>query len=213
MACKAIDEQEILERYQQDETLTITQLAKEYEVSRARIRRVLVENNVVTRKTKRLTKKQREEILEKYFGQLATSYGLAKEYELNYTSVRKIIMKDPRYETVKKSKQRLEQEEKEAIIREYLEKDITHMELAKRYGHTRSWITHLIQKTDVEGLKKKKDFKNRKETPKRRLKVSAEVLIEELKKPMVSQRLLAEKYGVSESAIYHAIARYRGKRD
>ena len=39
MACKAIDEQEILERYQQDETLTITQLAKEYEVSRARIRR------------------------------------------------------------------------------------------------------------------------------------------------------------------------------
>ena len=93
---------------------------------------------------------------------------------------------------------------------------MTHTEIAEKYGYTRSWASRIIKNTNIDDAKyskKSKETRERKNTPRRRLRVSAEELIEEIESTHITQRALATKYEVSESCIYHAIARYRGKKE
>lgn len=211
MACQVINEQEILKMYQEGEKNTITKLAKKYGVSRQRIGRLLKRNGLEIRHVRHMTNQEHLDICKKYFEQNIGPYTLSREYQYNYSTIRKILIKDERYAG---HRIKLEQEEKEDIIRKYMTEEITHTELANEFGRSRSWISRIINDTDFNDPKyprKKKTFAERKKTPKRRLRVSAKVLIEELKTPGVTQRSLADKYQVSESCIYHAIARYQGR--
>ena len=209
---KKLDEQAIVKEYLEDKKSTVIQLANANGVSKDRIRRLLIRHGVEIRQQRHLTDIEKSEIREKYFVKRVGSYSLAREYKVNYATIRKILMKDERFGAFRTI---LEQEEKESLIRQYLDEDVTHSELAQKYGRTRTWVTRIIRDTEFNDPRyagKRKAFSERKKTPRKRLRVTADVLIEELKEPDMSQRKLAERYEVSESCIYHAIARYKGKR-
>ena len=96
-----------------------------------------------------------------------------------------------------------------------MDNEVTHTEIAEKHGYTRSWASRIIKNTDIKNskcTKKSKTAKERKATPRRRLRVSAETLIKEIEETKITQRALAKKYNVSESCINHAIARYYGKK-
>ena len=215
MACSVIDEQEIVRRYVEDETISREQLANEYGTSNARIRRILEKHNVEVRTAKKvLSDTIHKEILKLYFEEKISVAKIASLFDINETTVRKQLIKDSRYS--KRTNNNLSQSERESIIKEYLENEVTHTEIAERYGYTRSWASRLIKNTSIDDSrysKKSKKVRERKNTPRRRLSVSAEELIEEIERTHITQRALADKYKVSESCIYHAIARYRGKKE
>lgn len=204
-----LSEPEIVSRYVDDESVTVIQLATEYGVSKNRIRAILTRNGIDIRHVRHLTSEERELICKKYFEEHAKSYHLAKEFNVNYSTIRETLMRDERFY---KTRVRLNQEEREAIITEYMDNDITHTELAERYGRTRSWISRIILNTEIDNPKyekKIKEFSERKKTPKKKLRVPATDLIAEIEETGVTQSFLAKKYGVSESCINHAIARFK----
>lgn len=215
MLGKPIDEQEVLKMYQEDKTLTITSIAYKLKVDRRRISKIFIDNGVEIRYArKKISDEEKRIIIKKYFEDGMKAAQIAREHQLPEYTIRNYLRKDSRY--VIREELFLEQEEKEKIIKEYLENDISHQDLAEKYGKDRSWATRLINQTVVEDAKfasKRKDFSERKKTPKRWLNVSAEQLIYENEVLKISQRKLAEKYGVSTSCIYHAIARYKGRKE
>ena len=90
MACSVIDEQEIVRRYVEDETISREQLANEYGTSNARIRRILEKHNVEVRTAKKvLSDTIHKEILKLYFEEKISVAKIASLFDINDTTVRK----------------------------------------------------------------------------------------------------------------------------
>ena len=201
------EEAYIVRCYLEDETLTLTELAKEMERCRVTIARVLKRNGVKIREPKYLEVKEREEILRKFYEEKISMSELARCYAVNVSTIHKIVRKNKAYE---KSWNVLSQDFREKIVREYMENDVTHADLARRYNYSRSNITHIIADTDISASvcsRKHKTMQERKISPRRRLPITAKELVDEVERTGMPQSELAKKYGLTESCIYHAISR------
>lgn len=215
MAWSVIDEQEVIKWYTTDTSVSASQIAKHLGVGKGRILRILNNAGVEIRQVRHLTQKERTEILTKYYEKGYHFYDLVQEYDVCNSTIFKLIKKDPRYEEYKRKYTSLEQQEKEAIIKEYFDNHVTHSEIAKKYGKTRTWLTRLIKVTemsDPEYAGKRKSVKEQARATRRFLPIEPEELVEEIQRTKKTQREMAEKYNVSESCIYHAIARVKGKK-
>ena len=204
MAWSTINEQELVKKYQEDETISREKLVKQYNISPARVKRILERHGAKIRSARRIiTTEEKQQFVQLYFDEGWTAVRIAKKFELCESAVRKVLESDERYE--KRKYLFLSDGEKQAVLKEYLETSATHTEIAEKYGCTRSSVSRVIEEFE-KGLAPKFN------PIRKRLTVSAKTLIEELKRPGVTQRSLSIKYGVSESCIYHAIARYKGKK-
>lgn len=208
------EEQRIIKRYLEDKNLTVTKLAKEINKDRNTVARILRKNGVIIRRVRHLTEQEKTEIISKYSEGNISIEKLAKAYKVNFSSIYGVLKKAGKLEP--KDGTGSIKSFSEEIIKEYLENDITHAEIAEKYSCERSSITHIINKAEVSNPKykqKRKSFGERKNTPKKKLSITPAELIAEKIRTGLSYSKLAKKYHVSESCIYHAIARHRGKKN
>lgn len=204
------EEMDLVKRYLDNPSLSVAQLARDAEKDRCTVARLLRKNNVTIRGTRELTEEEKNEIVQKCSNENGSISALAEEYQVNLSTIYRILKK----RGVFISRVNTLQKDAESIVKEYFETDTTHAEIAKKRGYARSSITHAISKAKVTSpdyQDRKKSIPERKIAPRKRLPISPQALIEEKAKTGLSYRRLAQKYGVSESCIYHVFARSRGK--
>lgn len=174
--------------------------------------RLLKRNNITLRPRNVVSEEEKNLIIKEYKDGSAGVMKLAKKYHRAGSCISRILSDNisPDELLIIRKKQCISQGEK--LVSEYLENDVTQAELAEKYQLSRSAITHRIAVADVSNPKyktKKKSIHMRARARSHHLPISPEELYLEIKTTKLTQRKLAKKYQVSESCIYHAIARYK----
>ena len=205
-------EQQIIVAYTSDSTATLESISSQFKIPAGWIARVLRTNKIHPRIRILVPKKEQQEIIYEYQKGNTTIKKLSNKYGWASSCISRFLTKTLDEDEIRFNQKNQPESFGESLVMEYLDNQVTHATLAKKYNITRSTLTHRIAAATVSNPKyadKTKAFEKRARAKRSTLPVSPEHLYFEIKSTKITQLELAERYHVSESCIYHALARFK----
>ena len=207
-------EQEIIRLYTSEPYPNLKVLSDQFQISKGRLLRMLKRNCITLRKRNVVSEEEKRLIVQEYKSGTSDVMELAQKYGRAGSCISRILSANIPHDELLVIRKKLNASQGEKLVNEYFENDITQTDLAEKYELSRAAITHRITIAKASNPKyknKKKSSYMRARAKVRHLRISPEVLYQEIKETKITQRKLAKKYQVSESCIYHAVARYEAR--
>ncbi len=199
-----IDEVKLCEKYVNDEKVSMRQLAIEFGTSRPTVSRILKRNGIEIR-TRKHTSTQIKEALDLYFDKKYSSNKIQKMYGFTSGQLYRLIRKDSRYTEIERDT------DSKAWAEMYDTTDDSLETIARKVNYSRAYVTKKVAEQHAEGGFGSNILPKRRRSV-HKLPITHEELAKEYHETGFSYATLAKKYGVSESCIYHALSRLKGRK-